>query len=321
MYRAVPLAVLLLLSACAADSGNGADPGDDSPFPAPDPLDGFQMSMTETAPAGTEIWKCKVYDIPTDNWEPVNRVESLQSAGMHHMDIMALAFANVDIAPGEYDCQELYDTYPELMEKGVMLFAAQAAEQTIQLPEGVVANLPPKIRVMHEIHYVNTSDKDVDVFSYVNAYTIHPNDVRETIWGNVVRDTDINIPANTDDTETTRCVMTKDIDLLFVASHTHQLGRSVKVRLFDGVNPGAGEQIYENTDWATPMLESFSPTPLHIAAGTGLEFDCNFSNPTDRDVHWGFTASDEMCQIALVFTPGDASRICQPIDATTPPAP
>ena len=32
---------------------------------------------------------------------------------------------------------------------------------------------------------------------------------------------------------------------------------------------------------------------------------------SERDVHWGFEAKDEMCQIALVFTPGETSRKCE----------
>jgi len=33
-------------------------------------------------------------------------------------------------------------------------------------------------------------------------------------------------------------------------------------------------------------------------------------------VHWGFAASDEMCQIALVYTPGQATRKCEVVDSS-----
>lgn len=50
---------------------------------------------------------------------------------------------------------------------------------------------------------------------------------------------------------------------------------------------------------------------MHVAAGTGLEFRCNYANDGNETVNWGFAAADEMCQIALVFTPGEASRECE----------
>ncbi len=302
---------LALLVSAVVLIGCGEDSGPDDPFPAPAAGEGFQMKATVLAPAGTEIWKCIVYDLPTDNWEMVNRVESFQSEGMHHMDVMALAFTNVNLEPGEYDCDDLYTEHNALMEDGVFLYAAQAEEQFIQLPDGVAANLPPGIRVMHEIHYVNTSDQDIDVYSYINAYTIDPATVTDTIWGNAVRDVNINIPPGDGHVEWTRCVMSEDIDLLFLSSHTHQLGREVRIRLFDGT--GVGEEIYMNDDWQTPFLKSFGPEALHIPAGTGFEFSCTFNNFTSEMVNWGFEASDEMCQIALVFTPGEASRECMPV--------
>jgi hypothetical protein len=307
VVRTLVASPLLFALACSSPE---PDPGDEHPFPPPAEGEGFQLSMTTTAPAGTEIWKCNIYDLPTTQWENVGRVESIQNPGMHHMDIMALTYAGVELEPGEYDCDELYQTYPELMEDGLMIYASQMESQTIDLPPGTAANLPPGIQVMHEIHHVNTSDADVEVFSYVNAYSIHPNDVTETIWGGAVRDTHINIPAQSAHSEWTRCVMTDDIDLLFLSSHTHQLGKKVTVRMFDGET--VGEEIYVNEDWHAPRLIAFD-TPLHIPAGTGFEFQCDFDNPTDDPVGWGFTADDEMCQIALDFTPGEARRTCDPV--------
>ncbi len=310
-YRSALVASLLFAIACSSD----ADPTDELPLAPPAEGEGFQMSMTGlTAPAGSEVWLCSVYRLPTDNWEFVNRVESVQNPGMHHMDIMATAFAQVEVEPGVYQCDELYEEYPELMEDGLIIYAAQDGEQEIQLPEGIVANLPPALLMMQEIHYVNTTEEDVELFSYVNAYTIHPSDVKDTIWGGAVRDTNLNIPANaTEHTEWTRCVMTEDVDILFMSSHMHQLGESFVVRSFDGES--TGDVIYTNDDWHSPFIQQFE-TPMHVPAGQGFEFACNFSNPNPDPVTWGFTADDEMCQIALVYTPGEAFRKCEPVDSS-----
>lgn len=298
-----------LLFALAAACGS-SEPSDDSPLAPPAEGEGFQLSFEAVAPPGSEIWLCQISELPEGGFTPVNVAESVQNDGMHHMDIMALTLTGVSLEPGVYDCAELYDTYSSLMDSGIFLYASQKPEQSIQLPEGVVANLPPKIKVMHEMHYVNTTDQPVEVFSMVNVYR-YDGEIRDTIWGGAVRDDEINIPPMSEHTEWTRCVMSDDIDLLFLSSHTHQLGLEVVVRTFDGEQ--VGDVIYRNTDWETPALLSFGAEPLSLPAGTGLEFSCRFRNDTDQVVNWGFSAAEEMCQIALVFTPGEAARECVPV--------
>jgi hypothetical protein len=101
--------------------------------------------------------------------------------------------------------------------------------------------------------------------------------------------------------------MNDDVDVLYLSTHTHALAERTVVRRFDGAT--AGDEIYVNTDWQSPKLEAFAE-PLHLAAGTGFEFECHYANPGSEPVHWGFNAADEMCQIAIVFTPGESRREC-----------
>lgn len=271
----------------------------------------MQFSMDITVPPGTEAWRCKIAKLSNTSLAHVNKVESLQTEGMHHMDVMSLIFTGLDLPEGEYDCTSLYAEHPELMQSGLTLFAAQAAHSVVNLPEGTVASLPPKMLALQEIHYVNTTDEEKKVFSRVNAYTIPQEQVKAHIWGGAVRDVNLNIPARAAHEEWTRCVMNRDVDLLFLASHTHQLGRKVTIARFDGVN--VGEVIYENTRWEDPALKDFSASPLKLKKGEGFEFRCYFQNTRDEDIHWGFKATDEMCQIAIVHTPGDVNTLCEPV--------
>jgi len=103
------------------------------------------------------------------------------------------------------------------MDDGIILYASQKAEDTVQLPPGVVAEVPAQTPFLFEVHYVNTSDEDVEVNSYVNAYTIWPEQVTNSIWGGPVRDRHINIPPMTDNhIEWTRCVMNADVEVVFM---------------------------------------------------------------------------------------------------------
>lgn len=312
--------VVVVLAACSEETS--AMPGDGLPPEAIEPPGeglGMQISMRAMAAPGEEIWKCQVSELPNRSTASVHRVVSRQTAGIHHMDIMVLTLAGVSLEPGVYDCDGLYREHTELMESGVILFASQNADQTVQLPEGVAANLPARLLVMQEIHYVNTTSEPREVASYVNAYTMPTSEVRDQIWGFAIRDTNLTIPAASEHHEWTRCVMSEDIDLLFLASHTHELGANVTVRTFDGQQ--TGDVIYSNDDWHAPVLKQYE-TPLHIPAGTGFEFDCHFINPRREPAHWGFAAIEEMCQIAIVFTPGNFGARCDVVatsDGILPP--
>jgi len=298
--------VLLVVSGCSSSSGEDV-------LPAPDPRDGIQVAYAIEVAPGAEAWKCNVLDLPTDKWMSVNHVESVQNASMHHMDLIAIALAAPDLPPGEYDCADVYAQYPRLMDDGIIVYASQQATQQITLPAGTVAELLPKMRVMHEIHFVNPTEEPLQAFSKINAYKYPDDKVTQQIWGGAVRDLDIRIPAGANaHVEWTRCVMNEDVDVLFLSTHTHQLARRAEIRLFDGT--ATGERIYVNDDWHAPPLQDYTASPLHVPAGHGFELSCHYTNHSDREVRWGFAADDEMCQIALVFTPGETKRKCEIVE-------
>lgn len=311
---------LLVVGACTdpapSDAGQPEFGDVVEPLAPPAPDEGFQLSMQAFAPKHEEIWVCEVIpELPGEGlFHYVHSVTSRQNAGMHHADLMSFFFTGVSLAPGQYDCAELYATYPEFMEQGIFVYGSQLPEEQLVLPEGVAAPLPRDSAYMFEVHYVNASDDDVVVESYVNAYTMPEDDVTETIYGNVNRDDDILVPAGaTDHREWTRCVFNRDADILFLQSHTHELAERFELRAFDGEN--VGELVYENDDWHAPKVKRFDP-PMHVAAGTGFEYTCFYANRGTEDVTWGFSASDEMCQFGYVYIPGDTDIVCETVDSS-----
>lgn len=279
------------------------------PLAAPPVSEGLQLGFDFTAPAGTETWKCMIGPLPIHDTTAVHAVHSLNSSAVHHMDLMVLAYSGAPTTPGVHDCAELYRAYPKLMEETI-LYAGQAAEQSFTFPQGVAALVPAGLTTMYEVHFLNATPSDRRVESRLNVYTMPVEGVKKSVWGGAVRDLSIDIPPGADDhVEWTRCVMTEDIDLLFVSTHTHQLGFKTTVSRFDGSK--VQEEIYSNLDWRSPTPRDFTSAPLHVPAGQGFEFACHYRNPTDTAVNWGFLAKDEMCNLALVFTPGDPSIHCK----------
>jgi hypothetical protein len=315
----VPMRALLLclsfLLACPA--ATDPDSAEDPVVPLEPPADGsgFQLAMSGTAPANSESWLCSVYPMPTDALANVNWVEFQQNPGMHHMTLSTLGIGvQGEIPYGEYDCSELYGD-ASLMENQVMFFGSQGGEglQEMHLPLGVAAQMPPTMDVIHEVHFVNVTEEPIELYSRVNAYTISDGEVDEGIWGGQVRDETITIPAESDATEWTRCVMNVDVDVLFLASHTHRRGIDFTIRRFDGTT--SGDIFYSNDDWHDPKIVQYDP-PLVIPAGEGFEYACTWRNTDSFDVNYGLTAEDEMCNLAIVHTPFDQSARCEVVETS-----
>jgi hypothetical protein len=298
--------LLFVLAGCGGTSSSQPPA-----FPPPPAGQGFQLEMETIAPPASETYKCSVYKIPTKDLSLVNRVVYDQTPGLHHVTISTPSFSGKKVPYGIHDCAALGN----LMEGVTMMFGAQGdAHGVIQLPKGVAATVPSDIDIIHEVHYVNATRQPVHVYSRLNGYTIPQEQVTTGIWGSQIRDQHIEIPPQSDHTQWTRCVMNEDVDLLFLASHTHQLGIDFKVAHFDGST--TGDVFYENMDWHNPKITQFDP-PLSVKAGTGFEYSCTWRNPTDNKIEYGLTADDEMCNLTIVHTPFSQTARCDVVASST----
>ena len=269
--------------------------------------------MFGTAPPFTEVWLCSVYELPTTASAAVHAVEYLQNPGMHHMTLSTTALSGAPLADGDYDCADLYAD-SSLMQDMVMMFGSQGdAEGTLTLPEGVAATLPAGLQIMQEVHFVNTTAEEVPIYSYVNALTIPANEVTDGIWGGSVRDETIEIPPASTHTEWSRCVMNEDVQVQFLASHTHARGTGFTIAPFDGTNTGDG--FYTNNDWHNPDIIQYTPA-LSVPAGQGFEWSCTWRNDSDQTIRYGVESTDEMCNMALVFTPFSMTAACQVVETS-----
>jgi hypothetical protein len=279
----------------------------------PEPDQGFQLAMDVDAEPGEETWKCQILTLDVQDLQNVNRVKHVQSNAVHHMDVMVILNSGMNKPPGTYDCGPLYEQFPKLMEETI-LYASQIANDEIQLPPGVVAKVPGGLTLMFELHNVNATANKVHLSSRINAYTIPANEAKASIWGAAVRDRNLNLAPGADVTEWSRCVVDEDVDVLFLSSHMHELGRDAEILRFDGKS--TGQMVYRNDDWASPKLLSFGTQPLKLRKGEGFEFRCHYTNTRAVPVNWGFNAKDEMCNMAWVYTPGDSKVKCQVVETS-----
>ncbi len=323
MNRIMLIPALILLVGCTSEP-TGSPPADTAvsadveevapPLEAPPEDQGFQLTFEATVAPFTEKWICDVLPMPNDETVAVSWVEAQQTAGTHHLTLSTLGLIGAgNVAYGRYDCSEIYGD-SSLMEDQIMFYGNQGdPEHSIHLPEGVAAVIPPGLDMIYEMHYVNPTDQPILLYSRLNAWTMPVEDVDRGIWGGSVRDEHINIPANATHTEWSRCVMTDDVEVIFLASHTHGMGIDFTIAPFDGAK--TGEQLYRNTDWHSPKIVQYDP-PLIIPKGQGFEWSCTWKNRGDEVVNYGPKSTDEMCNMSVVFTPFDTSITCEVVETS-----
>lgn len=279
----------------------------------PNPGEGIQFKLTGvTVEPYSEAWLCSVYEMPTSSTAFVNWARHLQNPDMHHMTLSAI-LERGSLPYGISDCNDLYAN-SALMEGAVIFYGSQgASDDEMHLPEGIAAPLPATIDVLHEVHFVNAYDEPVELYSYVNGYTIPEALVTDMIWGGSVRDEHIQIPAQATHTEWSRCVFNRDVEVLFLSSHTHGLGTNFEIKRFDGTNVGA--TVYTNTDWHSPSIVQYDP-PMVVPAGQGFEWTCTWRNDSAEPITYGLKSTDEMCNLAVVHTPFDLGAACEVVETS-----
>ncbi len=285
-------------------------------FPPPPEGEGYQLTLRATVQPGEEAWVCEVKAMPnTDSIANVSWVDVRQNEGMHHTTLSTLGFNSAGkIEHGMYDCNELYGDN-SLMEDQIMFYGNQGtAEDTMHLPDGVAAQIPPGLDVIHEMQFVNAGTKPVELYNLINAWTVPGDEVEEGIWGGSVRDENIHVPPATDGySEWSRCLFNEDVEILFLASHMHALGVKFEIAPFNGKE--VGEVMYTNDDWHIPLITQYDP-PMVVKAGEGFEWKCTWDNPTDQEITYGNTAENEMCNLAVVHTPFSLTAACEVVETS-----
>jgi hypothetical protein len=87
----------------------------------------------------------------------------------------------------------------------------------------------------------------------------------------------------------------------YLLPHTHRLGTRFFAEVLGG--PNDGETILDVRGFNGEARGRFFETPIDLTGSMGFRFGCEWENPDDRVVEWGF-GDDEMCE-CLGYTAGD----------------
>ena len=180
----------------------------------------------------------------------------------------------------------------------------------IEIPAGVAWGIPPRARLVMQVHYNNPGDApETDVTRVGLHFTSGPFDRR--LRGVLASAWSFVIPAGAPRTAViARASVQEDIEAIAVHAHMHLIGREMTVTA--RLPSGRVEPLLRIDDWDFDwqLLYNFK-RPVALPAGTIVEAECvydnsaaNLRNPSKppRVVTSGFGTTDEMCQARLLST-------------------
>jgi len=259
-----------------------------------------------TVEPGEEILdRCQSWTL--NNEEPiwVHAVELEQNESSHHSNWTFVPDQYFDGPDGVWPCDErdYHQTTAALY--GGVLYAqsTQTGHEVQRFPDGYAVRMPAHARVIGDVHLLNVTPEPVTGRAVVTIYGVDERDVSVNLAPMHMTYHELDIPPRSRSRFHAACdyatqfadngVSRFDVTLVWLLPHTHALGRRFFLRVVGGELDGQSLLDVGGT-LGEAMGRTFDP-PLPLTGATGLEFGCEFDNPRDETVHWGF-GDQEMCE-------------------------
>lgn len=290
---------LALAPACSGggdgsgDGSGAADAGDSQGAPdAGDVLGDFAslISGDWEVPAGEEVYKCVRLTLEEDAY--ITGFRSIGPLGTHHTVLTSGSPTGPD---GISDCSAGTNHTQ-------MVFGSGVGDIEYHFPEGVGVKIAAGQQLLLNLHLFNLSDQPITGTSGTDAVFVSAADVdieaESVLMGKVQLDIEPGVS-----TEVGQCTMERDVTLLTVAPHMHQLGTHMMV---EAVRGGQTEVLLDEP-------YDFFDQKLYLTGGTAMSegdrirVSCTYDNTTGSTVNFGDSSTEEMCFAGMYRYPKRAS--------------
>ena len=290
------------------DNGGGAEC--DDVLCLDPPAEGFQIqSVGGSIEPGEDIEYCEVVQLPggPDDTYFVNGFESEMTRGSHHLIVAAIIPGSPTDQAAQVGDRVECITPSAWGDDLTDVTGQQLPEHAEAFPPGVGKVFQGGQKVVFDYHYFNATDEALQARAAVNFLTTSSDNIEHEAVGFSSFDFGILIPPHETAAFPNSCRMNQDVMVLKLTRHTHQWGTEFPVSFNDGASHP--ELIYTSPSYEDP--DFLFEEPILVRAGQGFDFVCRYDNDTERVLHFGTEATDEMC---ILF-----GSMYSPTDRTLPP--
>ena len=299
---------------------NGMPIGDQADMPNIQPPSGtwqlgdpdmvIQMPQVFDVPRTKDLYRCFVIPTDFDTQQFVSAVQVVPGNRqiVHHVILYIDTTGNAEKLDGK-DGQPGYTCFGGPGEGvattlGNILGGWVPGQRTRALQEGIAVALPPKARVVMQVHYFPGGKPGPDQTKVGLYFAKTPVD-RRLIFIPVVQQK-LNIPPGEANVVRTASfsIPIFDAKAVVIAPHMHLLGRTINVELLSADKTTTTPLIYID-DWDFNWQGFYTWTkPIPVPAWSTLKLTCSYDNTTNNPrnpnnplkvVNWGEGTDDEMC--------------------------
>lgn len=260
-----------------------------------------------TTQGGEEVLGlCQSWTLGNDTELWINAVELQQDELSHHSNWTFVPEDKFVGPDGVWDCDERnYDQLSAAVLGGVIYAqSTQAVREVQKFPTGAAVRIPPRSRIIGDVHLLNTTSQAATGHAEMTLYAIPEASLTAKLAPFHLTYDTLAIPPLARSRFSGTCALTDDwiattgsqvaMKLYYGLPHTHALGDRFFLQAVGG--PRDGEMLIDVNGFNGEARGIYYEPPVDLTGVTGLRFGCEYENPRNEVVEWGF-GDQEMCEM------------------------
>jgi hypothetical protein len=278
--------------------------------PSPFAVRELEFGPFEVAPGEEIDDRCVQITLGNEDYLYINSVELTTGPGFHHSNWFFVPERTFPGDDGTYNCDERDFNEPVAAIFGGVLFAqsTQAHHEVQQFPAGVIIKIPPRSKLVTQIHLLNATEAPLVITPKIALTPIPQAEVTTTLAGISFQNQALALPPNRESRFGVECDLAPrhealfsrapDFKIYYGLAHYHELGTGLTV---EAVKPdGTTATVFSTATQIGDTLGGPVAPAFDMTGYTKLRFHCNFYNPRADVVRWGI-GDQEMC-VFLAFS-------------------
>jgi hypothetical protein len=257
-------------------------------------------------PAEEVLGKCQSWTLGNEQELWVAAVELSQDSGSHHADFTFVPERLFDGPDEVWDCgARNYDIYTAAHAGGILFAQSTQVQHEVQrFAPGAAIRIPPRARIIGDVHLLNVRGVPITGHSRLTLHTIPAEAVTIRLAAFHIEYGALELPPRAKSRFTGNCAFAAEVSkvsgvpfsgkVYYMLPHAHELITRSFARVMGG--PHDGQLLFDVSNYDGSGNGRVLDPPVDLTGADGIRFACEYLNPHDRTVGWGF-GDGEMCEV------------------------
>jgi hypothetical protein len=301
----------LIAVACASETGLGTDVSLEAQSPRVNaevaglaldaPQHGFQVESPGVwIEPGDDTRMCEVIVLPGDDADVyhINRIQSLLSTRSEDLIVRAAEPGSDTSAAmdrgASLPCTRAGEAFGEELQD-VLRSRSRYADEQFKAGTGHVLQGGQKLAV--EYHVVNDAKDAIFAKARLAFHLVGAEEVQHKVRTASFENFTIYTPPHGNSSHVGECRVRQELFVSDLVRRTQLYGTTFKVWHAGGEHDG--QLLWQSDNSKQDRLDMAQP--LHLQPGDGFRFQCDYQNPSARELRYGLSADDETCTLEALY--------------------